>query len=29
VPEKSITKVRKYVPYGFGVGTGFGFNGYW
>ena len=29
VPEKSITKVRKYFPYSFGVGTGFGFNGYW
>ena len=22
VPEKTITKVRKYIPYGFGVGTG-------
>lgn len=30
VPEKSITKVRKYVPYGIGVGAGVGFNGgYW
>jgi polysaccharide biosynthesis/export protein len=30
VPEKSITKVRKYIPYGIGIGTGIGFNGsYW
>jgi len=30
VPEKTITKVRKYIPYGLGAGAGVGFNGgYW